>query len=138
MERTQRRYGKRQAGVSSENAWAYLAAIENKLNKLEKLENMLVTMRTDNLETRRLLLRLADQINMQVARTLLEKTEEQHTQGYTAEQLAERLARGEMVVEPRITVGKHVIIREEDPLDVPYSPISPSVHSPRDYGDASP
>jgi hypothetical protein len=121
----------------------HLAAIENQLNepdKLEKLVNMLVTMRTDNLETRRLLLRLADQTNMQMARSSLEKTEEQHTQGYTAEQLAERLARGKMVVEHRITVCKHVELKVHDPPDSPYScpPYSPLVYSPRDYGEASP
>jgi hypothetical protein len=42
-----------------------LAAIENRLNKLE---NKLGTMRTDNLEIQRKLLRLADQVDVLVAR----------------------------------------------------------------------
>jgi hypothetical protein len=141
---------------SSENACVYLEVIEgkldkldklnklsklDKLDKLEKLENMLVTMRTDNLETRRLLLIIADQINMQMASSSLEKTEGQHTQGYTAEQLAERLARGEMVVKQvDDQVDDQVEEQVEDLSDSPYTcpPYSPVVHSPHDYGESNP
>jgi hypothetical protein len=74
-------------------------------DNLEKMENMLVYMRTDNLESRRLLLRLGDQINMLMARS-------SH-------------------------VGVQVEEQVEDLSDTcpPYSPV---VRSPHDYGESSP